>query len=81
MDALQYIINFFKGLVRYRVNDVEIKGRSAMRNVEYRAKSAVSRKFNSAVDKTVDKAKGAGKKAAEPKKPSDNPPPTESPPS
>ncbi len=72
MSFLEYILDFFKRLVRSRTDSVQIRGKSAMRNAEYRAKSAVSNKFNRAVDGATKKAKDSvtvkkEEKAEEPK--------------
>ena len=67
MTFVEYILDFFKRLVRSRTDSVQIKGKTAMRNAEYRAKSAVSNKFNRAVDGATNKAKEAAtRKKAEP---------------
>lgn len=68
MTFWEYILDFFKRLVRSRTDSVQIKGKTALRNVEYKAKSAVSNKFNRTVDGAVDKAKNTVKK-----KPDDKP--------
>lgn len=67
MGPWEQVVDFFRRLVKGRIDGVEIGARSKMRNVEYRAKSAVAGKFNKAVDGTVNKAKGAVKPSADAK--------------
>lgn len=57
MNVMDYVLDFFKRLVRSRVDSVSISAKSKVSNVEYRAKSAVANKFNKAIDGTIDKAK------------------------
>ncbi len=62
MNPLDYVIDFFKRLFRGRVDSVIIDAKSKMMGTQYRAQSAVSSKFNKAIDGTVDKAKEKFKK-------------------
>ncbi len=61
------VMDFFKNLVRYRVENVRAKANAKVYGATARAKSKASSKFNNAVDapmkKAKEKAKGAGKKA------------------
>jgi hypothetical protein len=65
MDPLEQVIDFFKRLVKGRIDSVEIGARAKVRNVEYKAKSKAANAFNGAVDgavgKAKDKATGKGK--------------------
>lgn len=59
------VLDFFKNLVRYRVEGVRAKGNAKLYGAKARAQSKAAGKFNNAVDapmkKAKEKAKGAGK--------------------
>lgn len=63
------VIDFFKNLVRYRVEGVRSKANAKVYGATARAKGKASSKFNSAIDKPMnkakEKAKSAGKKGKE----------------
>ncbi|MFT5431721.1 MAG: hypothetical protein ACI9OJ_002418 [Myxococcota bacterium] len=57
MDPMEQVFDFFKRLVRGRIDSVEIAARAKAKNVEYKAKSKAASAFNGAVDGAVGKAK------------------------
>ena len=57
MGPWEYVIDFFKRLVKSRVDSAEIGARSKVSNAQYRAKSAVANRFNNAVDGAIDRGK------------------------
>ncbi|MSP91677.1 MAG: hypothetical protein EXR79_07720 [Myxococcales bacterium] len=59
MSLIDAIVDFFMRLVRGRIDSVHIQAKSKMMGLEHRAKSAASKRFNSAVDGTIGKAAGA----------------------
>lgn len=67
MSLIDAIFDFFVRLVRGRIDSVHIQAKSKLMGLEHRAKSAASKRFNSAIDGTVNKAAGAvGKDAKHP---------------
>jgi hypothetical protein len=55
------VVDFFKNLVRYRVEGVRSKAQAKVYGAKARAKSKASSKFNSAIDKPMNKAKAKAK--------------------
>jgi len=59
-----FVVDFFKGLLRSRVEGVEIGVKGKIQGYQTKAKSRASSKFNGAIDGGVNKAKGAATGAA-----------------
>jgi hypothetical protein len=68
-----FIDEFFKGLIRSRVEGVEIGAKGKVLSSRARVQGRVASKFNGAIDGSVDKAKGAAKGAAKGGKAKDKP--------
>ncbi|HIA04692.1 MAG TPA: FHA domain-containing protein [Myxococcales bacterium] len=66
---MNFILDFFKRLVRYRVAGAKMKVREKIYSAQTRAKSKASSKFNAAIDKPINKLKGNAKAAANKHKP------------
>ena len=58
------VVDFFKNLVRYRVESARAKAQAKVYGVKARAQSKASAKFNQAVDAPLNKAKAKAKQAA-----------------
>lgn len=63
------IVDFFKNLIRYRVEGAKMRVKEKVTNVQTRAKSKASAKFNEAIDKPLNKAKAKAKEAASGERP------------
>jgi len=59
------IVDFFKNLIRYRVEGAKMRVKEKVTNAQTRAKSKASSKFNEAIDKPLNKAKAKAKAAAQ----------------
>ena len=59
MNLIDDIIRFFVGLVRNRVDNVQIAARSRMMSAEARVKSQVANQFNQRIDGAVARGKTA----------------------
>ena len=57
MDAMDQVIDFFKRLVKGRIDGAEIAARTKAKSYEYKARSKAASAFNNAVDGAIDKAK------------------------
>ena len=58
------VLDFFKNLVRYRVEGVRSAANAKVKGAQARAKGKASSKFNAAIDKPLNKAKEKAKGAA-----------------
>lgn len=61
MNIVQDIIDFFIRLIRGRVDQVGFQAKSKMMGYEARAKAEAAKRFNQAIDGSVDKAKQAAR--------------------
>lgn len=87
MGIVQQVIDFFTRLLRGRIDGATITAKSKMRNIEVKAKSAASKKFNQAVDGAMEKGKAKARPKAEEsaeesaeekvEEPAESPPPTD----
>jgi len=59
MNPIDEIIDFFVRLVRGRIDSVQIQAKTKLTNIETKAKIETARRVNSAIDGSIDKAKGA----------------------
>ncbi len=58
------VVDFFKNLVRYRVEGARAKAQAKVYGVKARAQSKAAAKFNQAIDAPLNKAKAKAQKAA-----------------
>jgi hypothetical protein len=69
MDIVDQILDFFRRLVKSRVDGVQMQAKTKMLNTQAKAKAKVANSFNKAVDGGVAKAKGAATGKPAPAKP------------
>ena len=62
MNIIDEIIRFFLGLLKQRKHQVESRAKAKLMSAQTRAKSKAANAFNKAIDKPIDKAKGAVKR-------------------
>lgn len=59
MNIINDIIDFFVRLVRGRIDNVEMQAKAKTMAMEARVKGEAAKRFNGAIDGTVNKAKAA----------------------